>query len=175
MSDAKSLQGGTLEPTPLVGANHIVYAQAEGPLSIGGFYASGSGGGASASFAKNHPTVGMIPDGAIVEREIPTDYFANGVLELSLRDNDFTSAVRMANAINEQIGPIANAISSSTVRVYVPKEAQPPEKQEEFIARIENVVFKPDLAARIVMNEKTGTIVFNSRVQISSSRSPTAT
>lgn len=168
ISNAKSLQGGTLTPTILYGPDGKAYAQAQGPLSIGGFYAEGSGGGASASFAKNHPTVGEIPDGAIVEREIVPDYFSNGVLEVSLRDGDFTSAVRMANAINEQIGPIADAVSSKTVRVYVPKEAQASEKQLEFIARVENVVFRPDVAARIVMNEKTGTIVANSRIKIDS-------
>jgi len=168
LSDAKSLQGGTLLRTELKGTDGVIYAVAQGPLSIGGFYAGGGGGGASATLTKNHPTVGEIPDGAIVEREITTDYFANGVLEVSLRDGDFTSAVRMANAINEQVAPLASAISQKTVRIYVPKESQPPEKQLEFIARIENVVFQPDLAARIVMNEKTGTIVANSRIKIDS-------
>ena len=168
LSDAKSLQGGTLLRTELKGTDGVIYAVAQGPLSIGGFYAGGGSGGASATLTKNHPTVGEIPDGAIVEREIATDYFANGVLEVSLRDGDFTSAVRMANAINEQIAPLASAISQKTVRIYVPKESQPPEKQLEFIARVENVVFQPDLAARIVMNEKTGTIVANSRIKIDS-------
>ena len=168
MSDSKSLQGGTLMPTQLFGLNKVVYAVAQGPLSIGGFLASGSNGGAAASLQKNHPTVGEIPDGAIVEREIPTDYFNGGVLEISLREGDFTSAVRMANAINEQIAPIAEAVSSSTVRIFVPQESRLPEKQLEFIARVENVIFRPDLAARIVMNEKTGTIVANSRIKIDS-------
>lgn len=168
MSDSKSLQGGTLMPTQLFGLNKVVYAVAQGPLSIGGFLAAGSNGGASASIQKNHPTVGEIPDGAIVEREIPTDYFNGGVLEISLREGDFTSAVRMANAINDQIAPIAEAVSSNTVRVFVPDAARAPEKQLEFIARVENVVFRPDLAARVVMNEKTGTIVANSRIKIDS-------
>ncbi len=168
MSDSKSLQGGTLMPTQLFGLNKVVYAVAQGPLSIGGFLASGSNGGASSSIQKNHPTVGEIPDGAIVEREIPTDYFNGGVLEVSLREGDFTSAVRMANAINEQIAPIAEAVSASTVRIFVPQESRVPEKQLEFIARVENVIFRPDLAARIVMNEKTGTIVANSRIKIDS-------
>ncbi|HEY8965942.1 MAG TPA: flagellar basal body P-ring protein FlgI, partial [Candidatus Methylacidiphilales bacterium] len=104
----------------------------------------------------------------IMEREIPTDYFASGALELSLRAPDFTSAVRLANAINEQIGPLAEALSSSTVRVFVPQESRDETKQLEFIARVENVVFKPDVPARIIMNEKTGTIVFTSAIKIDS-------
>ena len=173
LSDAKSLQGGTLLPTQLIGPDKVVYALAQGPLSIGGFTLSAGagaapGGGAGAEFTKNHPTVGMIPDGAIMEREIRTDYFASGALEFSLRAPDFTSAVRLANAINEQIGPMAEALSSSTVRVFVPKEAQAEDKQLEFIARVENVVFKPDVPARIIMNERTGTIVFTSAIKIDS-------
>ncbi|SDU24632.1 flagellar P-ring protein precursor FlgI [Verrucomicrobium sp. GAS474] len=173
LSDAKSLQGGTLQLTYLIGPDKQVYAQAQGPLSIGGFTLSAGagaapGGGAGAEFTKNHPTVGMIPDGAIMEREIPTSYFASGALEISLRAPDFTSAVRLANAVNEQIGPIAEALSSSTVRVFVPKEAQAEDKQLEFIARVENVVFRPDVPARIIMNERTGTIVFTSAIKIDS-------
>ena len=169
MSDAKSLQGGTLAPTVLWGADGNAYAQAQGPLSLGGaFLAAGGGGGASASVMKNHPTVGDIPNGATVVREIPTDYFSKHYLELALKEGDFTSAVRMANAINEQIAPIAEAVSNTTVRVYVPAEARPEQKQIEFIARVENVIFCPDVAARVVMNEKTGTIVMNSWVKIGS-------
>lgn len=167
MADAKTLQGGTLLQTPLMGADSQIYAVAQGSVSVGGFFAGNSGAG-GASVQKNHPTSGRIPGGALIEKEIPTDVFNQGVLEIALRENDFTSAVRMANAINEQLGSIAYAVDANTVRVYVPQEAQPENKQTEFIARIENIEFRPDAPARIVMNEKTGTIVANSKIRIHS-------
>lgn len=165
LADAKSLQGGTLLQTPMMGADGKIYAVAQGSVSVGGFFAGSSGGG-GASVQKNHPTAGRIPGGALVEQEIPTDLFANGVLEISLRENDFTSAVRMANAINQQIAPIAHAVNANTIRVFVPQDAQDETRQAEFIARIENIEFRPDVPARIVMNEKTGTIVANSKIRI---------
>jgi flagellar P-ring protein precursor FlgI len=162
MADAKSLQGGMLLQTPLVGGDGQVYAVAQGSVAIGGMVA-GTGG---SSFQKNHPTVGQIAGGALVEREIATDVFANGMLEVNLREPDFTSAVRMANAINETLGPIAQASSSSTVQVFVPNEMQNDQRLMEFVARVENVIFRPDAPARIVINEKTGTIVANAKIRI---------
>jgi flagellar P-ring protein FlgI len=165
IADAKSLQGGTLVQTALYGGNGDIYATAQGSLSIGGFTV-GQGGLGGATFTKNHPTAGSIPGGAIVEKEIPTDLFYNGYLEINLRERDITSAVRMANAINEQVAPLAHAASSSTVRVYVPPDYQGETKNMEFVARVENVIFRPDVAARIVINERTGTIVANSKIKI---------
>lgn len=165
MADAKSLQGGTLLQTPLVGPDGGVYAVAQGSVFIGGMFAGVSGPG-GATVTKNTPTAGAIPGGALVEREIPTNLFPNGVLEVVLHEHDFTSAVRMANAINEQIGPISEAVSSSTVQIFVPQEAQVESRRMEFIARVENVLFRPDSPARIVINEKTGTIVANARIRI---------
>ena len=89
------------------------------------------------------------------------------MLQIVLNQGDFTSAVRMANAINDQIAPIAEAVSPTTVNVFVPPEMQAPEKQMEFVARIENASFVPDVNARIVINERTGTIVANANIQIS--------
>jgi flagellar P-ring protein precursor FlgI len=103
----------------------------------------------------------------IIEAEIPTSVFSRGVLDIVLNQGDFTSAVRMASAINQQIAPIAEAISPTTVQVFVPREMQAPERQMEFIARIENASFVPDVNARIVINERTGTIVANANIQIS--------
>lgn len=165
MSDAKSIQGGTLLQTPLIAPDGTVYAVAQGPVFVGGMFA-GVGGPGGATVTKNIPTAGGIPGGALVEREIPTNLFANGVLEVVLREHDFTSAVRMANAINEQIGPMAQAVSGSTIQIFVPKEAQIESRRMEFIARVENVLFRPDSPARIVINEKTGTIVATSRIRI---------
>jgi flagellar P-ring protein precursor FlgI len=166
MADAKSLQGGILLQTPLVAGDGQVYAVAQGSVFLGGFDA-GSGGQGGSTVTKNHTTSGVVTDGAIIENEIPTTVFSKGVLEIVLRQGDFTSAVRMANAINEQIGKIAQAISPTTVQVFVPKEMQSPERQMEFVARIENASFVPDVTARIVINERTGTVVANANIQIS--------
>jgi flagellar P-ring protein precursor FlgI len=166
LADAKSLQGGILLQTPLVAGDGQVYAVAQGSVFLGGFDA-GTGGAGGASVQKNHTTSGVVTDGAIVENEIPTTVFSKGILELVLRQGDFTSAVRMANAINDQVANIAEAVSPTTVDVYVPKEMQSPEKQMEFVARIENASFVPDVNARIVINERTGTVVANANIQIS--------
>ena len=166
LADAKSLQGGVLLQTPLVAGDGQVYAVAQGSVFLGGFDA-GSGGAGGSSVTKNHTTSGVVTDGAMVENEIPTTVFSKGVLEIVLRQGDFTSAVRMANAINEQIGKIAEAVSPTTVDVYVPQEMQSPERQMEFVARIENASFVPDVSARIVINERTGTVVANANIQIS--------
>ena len=166
MADAKSLQGGVLLQTPLVAGDGQIYAVAQGSVFLGGFDA-GTGGAGGSSIQKNHTTSGVVTDGAIVEQEIPTSLFSKGVLEIVLRQGDFTSAVRMANAINDQIGHIAEAVSPTTVQVFVPPAMQCPEKQMEFVARVENAEFVPDVAARIVINERTGTIVANANIQIS--------
>jgi len=165
LADAKSLQGGVLLQTPLVAGDGQVYAVAQGSVFLGGFDA-GTGGAGGSSVQKNHTTSGVVTDGAIVENEIPTTIFSKGLLEIELRQGDFTSAVRMANAINDQIGHIAEAVSPTTVQVFVPKDMQCPEKQMEFVARIENAQFIPDVPARIVINERTGTIVANANIQI---------
>ena len=151
LADAKSLQGGVLLQTPLVAGDGQVYAVAQGSVFLGGFDA-GTGGAGGSSVQKNHTTSGVVTDGAIVENEIPTTIFSKGLLEIELRQGDFTSAVRMANAINDQIGHIAEAVSPTTVQVFVPQEMQAPEKQMEFVARIENAEFVPDVPARIVIN-----------------------
>jgi flagellar P-ring protein precursor FlgI len=165
LADAKSLQGGVLLQTPLVAGDGQVYVVAQGSVFLGGFDA-GTGGAGGSSVQKNHTTSGVVTDGGIVEQEIPTSVFSKGLLEIVLRQGDFTSAVRMANAINEQIGHIAEAVSPTTVQVFVPPDMQCPEKQMEFVARIENAQFVPDIPARIVINERTGTIVANANIQI---------
>jgi flagellar P-ring protein FlgI len=166
LADAKSLQGGVLLQTPLVAGDGQVYAVAQGSVFLGGFDA-GTGGAGGASVTKNHTTSGVVTDGAVVENEIPTTVFSKGILEIVLRQGDFTSAVRLANAINDQIAPIAQAVSPTTVEVFVPREMQCPEKQMEFVARVENASFVPDVSARIVINERTGTVVANANIQIS--------
>jgi flagellar P-ring protein FlgI len=163
MGDAKSLQGGVLLQTPLLGADGKVYAVAQGTLAVGGFI-GGSGGAGGATVQKNHPTVAQISGGALVEREIPTEIVKNHHVELLLRDPDFTSAARMAAAINDVFTNSAEAVDSATVRVVVPEghETMP----VDFIARIENVEMAPDIPARVIINERTGTIVATSRIKV---------
>jgi flagellar P-ring protein precursor FlgI len=161
MGDAKSLQGGVLLQTPLLGADNKVYAVAQGPLSIGGFVAGGSG----ASVTKNHPTAAQIVNGAIVEREIPTTIVHDDTIELLLREPSFTTASRLAAAVNEAFTNSAHALDSTSVRVHMPPgtDAFP----VDFIARLEDLQVMPDTPARIIINERTGTIVATSSIRIS--------
>lgn len=164
MGDAKTLQGGVLLQTPLLGADGKVYAVAQGALSIGGFGA-GAGGPGGATVQKNHPTTGQIIGGALVEREVPTSIVRENHVELLLREPDFTSAARLAEAINGKFTNSAQAVDSTTVRVRVPEDW--PGSPVDFVARLEAVEVTPDTPARIILNERTGTIVANSRIKIS--------
>jgi flagellar P-ring protein precursor FlgI len=165
MGDAKSLQGGVLLQAPLLGADNKVYAVAQGPVSVGGFTA-GTGGGGGATVTKNHPTTATIIGGALVEKEIPTEIVRDNSVELLLREPDFTSAARLAAAVNGVFTNSASAVDSTTVRVQLPEGAQ--SSPVDFIARLESVEVIPDAPARIIINERTGTIVATSKIQISS-------
>ncbi|HEY3915876.1 MAG TPA: flagellar basal body P-ring protein FlgI [Verrucomicrobiae bacterium] len=164
LGDAKTLQGGVLIQTPLIGADGKVYAVAQGELSIGGL-AAGEGGGGGASVQKNHPTVGTIVGGALVEREIPATIMSDNHLELLLRDPDFTSAARMALAVNQKYPESSIAIDSTTVRVGMPKDWAG--STVDFISSVEMLELIPDIPARVVINERTGTIVATARIHIS--------
>ncbi|MDB6054760.1 MAG: flgI [Verrucomicrobiales bacterium] len=165
LGDAKSLQGGVLLQAPLLGADGKVYAVAQGPLSIGGI-AAGDGGGGGASVQKNHPTVGQIIGGALVEREIPAQIVHNNMIEIMLREADFTSSSRMAVAINEVFPFSAKALDSSSVKVEIPGNLEG--SLVDFISRVEAIEVTPDTTARIIINERTGTIVATSQIKISS-------
>jgi len=164
MGDAKSLQGGVLLQTPLLGADGKVYAVAQGPLAVGGFSVGTSGGG-GASVTKNHPTVGTIIGGALVEREVPATIVHGDSIELLLREPSFTSASRMAEAINLAFTNSAQAIDSTTVKVRLPDGLE--DRPVDFIARLEIVEVTPDTPARIIINERTGTIVATATIRIS--------
>ena len=164
MGDAKSLQGGVLVQCPLIGADGEVYAVAQGPVAVGGFL-GGSGGSGGATVQKNHPTVAQISGGALVEKEIETEVIKNSILDLLLREPDFTSAARIAEVINENYTNSALALDSTTVRVHVPAEGEA--DRVGFIARLEAMEVTPDTPARIVINERTGTIVATAQVRIS--------
>lgn len=165
MGDAKSIQGGVLIQTPLLGANGKVYAVAQGALSLGGVSAGADGAG-GASVQKNHPTVGQIADGALVQEEIPAEIVSDHHVELLLREPDFTSAARMAATINEKFANSSQALDSTTVRVRVPEEFEG--SPVDFVSQLELIEVYPDVPARIVINERTGTIVATSRIRISS-------
>ncbi len=159
--DAKSLAGGTLLMTPLQGPDNQVYAVAQGPLLVGGFSASAGG----ASVTKNHPTAGRIPDGALVEREIPGNFNDRPNLRYSLQEEDFTTAVRVVHSINEELGEqVAKAVDSRTIEVAIPKEFQG--RAVELVARLENLNVLLQPRARVVVNEKTGTVILGSDVRV---------
>lgn len=164
MGDAKSLQGGVLLQTPLLGADNRIYAVAQGPISIGGFSA-GQGGGGGGTVTKNHPTVATMINGALVEREITATIVRDNCIELLLREPGFTSASRMAQAINKEFVNAAIAVDATTVKVRLPDGVV--DSPVEFIARIEDIEVTPETPARIVINERTGTIVATSRIRIS--------
>jgi flagellar P-ring protein precursor FlgI len=160
MGDAKSLQGGTLLQTPLKAATGAVYAVGQGPLSVGGF----SVGGGGASQQKNFPTVGTIPGGAIVERDVPTQFEASGNIVLVLNRPDFTTANRISEAVDRRFGPISRARDAGSVTVQVPYEYSG--NLVGFVAAVEELPVTPDNAAKVVINERTGTVVMGGNVTI---------
>ncbi|HET7536589.1 MAG TPA: flagellar basal body P-ring protein FlgI [Candidatus Didemnitutus sp.] len=164
MGDAKALQGGILLQTPLVGADGRVYAVAQGPVAIGGFL-GGQGGPGGATVQKNHPTVGLISNGAIVEREIVTQFVRDDTLRLLLHNPDFTSAARMADAINGRWPASAQAVDAATIAVRLPADYHG--HDVAFMADLGTVEVDPDTQARVVINERTGTIVATSTVRLS--------
>jgi flagellar P-ring protein precursor FlgI len=165
MGDAKSLQGGVLLQTPLLGADNKTYAVAQGPLAVGGFTA-GQGGPGGATTTKNIPTSAQISSGALVEREIQTTIVRDKTVELLLRDPDFTSAALMAEAINEVFTNSAVAVDSTSVQVHMPVGAE--DKPINFIARLGSIEVTPNTPARIILSERTGTIVATASIHISS-------
>lgn len=160
MGDAKSLQGGVLLQTPLRAGNGQVYAVGQGPVSTGGF----SAGGGGSSQSKNFPTVGMTTNGAIVERDVPVQLVNNGSIALSLNQPDFTTANRVSAAIDNQFGSISLARDPGTIVVTVPTQYNG--NLVAFIAALEELYINPDQIAKIVINERTGTIVMGSNVSI---------
>ena len=160
MGDAKSIQGGTLIQTPLTAADGEVYAVAQGPVSTGGFVAGSGGNGAQ----KNFPTVGTTPNGAIVERTVEDDIGTRGQISLSLANADFTTASRIAASINNTYGGAARAANAGRVDILIPGYYRT--NVVEFIASIEELEVLPDNIAKIVVNERTGTIVMGGNVTV---------
>lgn len=160
IGDATNLQGGLLVLTPLKAATGEVYAVAQGSVLTGGFVARG---GAGNSATLNHPTAGRIPNGAIIEKT-PPSVTPSGKLRLQLRHADFTTAARMAAAINKRFPGTARCESPGLVEVSVPADFAT--RNVEFMAEIEGLTIDADVAQRIIINERTGTIVAGREITI---------
>jgi flagellar P-ring protein FlgI len=164
IGDAPNLQGGLLLICPLRAADGQTFAVAQGPLVTGGFVARGGGGNSQTT---NHPTTARIPGGAIVERRPPSQAPGN-TINLQLRSADFTTAARVAAAINRKFGaadaPVARAENSALVSVQTPAEFA--KRPVEFLAEIESLTVDADRVARVVVNERTGSIVLGREVKL---------
>lgn len=162
IGDAKSLRGGSLLMTPLKGIDGQVYAIAQGDLLVGGLSASGQDG---SRITVNIPSVGRIPNGASVERTVPTPFTHAKYLTLNLHHPDFTTAQRIAAAINQVLGPdTARPFDSASVKVGAPVD---PAQKVTFVSMIENMTVKPgESAARVIVNSRTGTVVISQHVQV---------
>ena len=164
MGDAKSLEGGVLLMTPLLGSDRAAYATAQGAVSIGGFNVqSGSG----ERIRKNYALVGRVPQGAKLVRELSSDFYKNNSLGIVLKRPDFTSAARLVEAINQSFNAeIATAKDAGEVTVNLPPEYQAVDKMIGFVSQLELLEIETDGLARIVINERTGTIVVGERVKV---------
>jgi len=162
IGDAKSLLGGTLLLTPLKGVDSKVYALAQGPVVIGGYAVGGAAGG---GVGKNHTTVGRISGGATIEREIPLSIMDKKEMTIILNNPDFNTAARAAQAINSQIGEgIARPIDPGTLSLNIPEKFQ--DEVVKLIAQIGDLEVVPDSVAKVIVNEKTGTVVVGENVRI---------
>lgn len=162
IGSAKSLRGGTLLQTFLKGLDGKVYAIAQGSLVVGGFSATGADG---SKVVGNNPTVGRISNGAIVEREVPNPFGRGDFLTFNLYESDFTTAQRMADSINQFLGPqMAAAVDATSVRVRAPRDVS---QRVAFLSTVENIEFDPaEGAAKIIVNSRTGTIVVGQNVKL---------
>jgi len=162
IGDATSLAGGSLLMTPLKGPDGQVYAVAQGPLVVGSL----AFGGKAAKVQTNHPTVGRLPDGALVEKEVPFTFGNPDVLTYRLKDYDFTTVARMNKVINGTFGEgVAHPVDGGSLNIKVPEIYH--NRTVEFVASLESLDVEADSTARIVVNERTGTIVVGEDVRIS--------
>jgi flagellar P-ring protein precursor FlgI len=162
IGDAENLQGGTLLFTPLRAADSNVYAVAQGPVSTGGFAVSGNSGD---QVQKNFPTVGRVVGGALVEKELHSNFNQKNALTLTLRDPDFTTASRVAQAINRAFySQLARTENAGSIRVTVPENYVGDTVQ--FVTMIESLGVTPDMVSKVVVNERTGTVIMGENVRI---------
>lgn len=163
LGDAKSLEGGTLIVTPLLGADGQVYAVAQGQLTVGGFVATG---GSGSSVSRGVPTNGRVPNGALIERELRFDLVNMTEIRLALRNPDFTTARRIAGAINENLGVGAASVDNPST-VVLSKPIGYPGDMVSLITRIERLPVNPDTTAKIVVDESSGIVVMGDNVRVS--------
>jgi flagellar P-ring protein precursor FlgI len=163
LGDAKSLRGGTLLLTQLRAADNEVYALAQGNLVVGGLSASGKSG---SSVTVNTPTGGRIPNGAIVEREIPTDFATRPQVLLRLRHPNFDTATNVVDAINRRFGPVATTADGTSVEVVAPTN---PTERVAFVAKLENMPIEAGVEVpKVVFNSRTGTVVISDGLRVKS-------
>jgi flagellar P-ring protein precursor FlgI len=162
LGNSKSLRGGSLLLAPMKGADGNVYAIAQGNLIVGGFGGSGADG---SKVTVNIPSAGRIPNGATVERAVPNDFHNFDSIMLNLHAADFTTSNRLANLINETMGPgTAQSLDSVSVRIRAPQD---PMQRTSFLAHLENLEIEPgDAAAKVIINSRTGTVVIGSHVRV---------
>jgi flagellar P-ring protein precursor FlgI len=162
MGDARSLTGGALLMTPLYGPDRRIYALAQGAVSIGGYKFELN----QNMVQKNHPTTGIVPEGAMIEAAISSRVLAeDGTLRLALFDPDYTTASRIAAAVSQKLSVPAAAVDAGRVAISVPEADQA--RLVDFVARLESLTVQPDLRARVVINERTGTVVSGGGVRLS--------
>ena len=162
LGNAKSLRGGALLMTPLKGVDGQLYAMAQGTLVVSGFGAEGADG---SSIAVNVTNSGRIPNGAMVERAVPSPFASDNSLQLSLNSHDFTTAMRVAQTINTNLGPnIARAVDGATIDIDLPADAT---NKVAFVSAVENLAVNPGSApARVIVNSRSGTVVIGSEVRV---------
>lgn len=162
IGEAKSLRGGTLLQSFLKGLDGRVYAVAQGSLVVGGLGAEGADG---SKVVINTPTVGRIANGATVEREVPNSFGQGDTITFNLNRPDFTTARRLADVVNDLVGPnTAQALDATSVKVYAPRD---PGQRVSYLATIENLEVDPaSESAKIIVNSRTGTIVIGSNVRL---------
>ena len=160
IGDAKTLQGGVLLQTPLIGADNQVYAVAQGPVAVGGFL----GGNGQSSVQQNHPTVAMVTGGAIVERAIDTQFVKNGNVNLLLMNPDYASAARLTEKLNNTFPGSAYTPDPSVVNIRLPADYK--DYPVNFLAAIGDLDVEPDTPAKVIINERTGTIVATANVRL---------
>jgi flagellar P-ring protein precursor FlgI len=160
--DAKSLQGGILQETFLTGPDGETYVLASGPISING----GSFGGQASTVTKNHATTGRVADGGVVEVEVPSEVYEQGQFHLLLNHPQFETACRMVAAINKKHPDVATVLDPATVQIRVPPYAMV--DPYSFIAECEDLRIVPDNVAKVIINERTGTIIITESVRLSS-------
>jgi flagellar P-ring protein precursor FlgI len=162
IGDAENLQGGTLLFTPLKGADGSVYAVAQGPVSTGGFAVSGNSGD---QVQKNFPTVGRVVGGGLVEQEIHSNFNQKDSLTLALHEPDFTTASRVAQAINRAFySQLAQTENAGSIQVSVPENYLG--NTVQFVTMIESLGVTPDMVSKVVVNERTGTVIMGENVRI---------